>query len=123
MTRARARSGEPRNNERHRRSGHLLHGRYQGIVVEADPHLAERFGVPADGLIARRSRHRQARCFLLGLCYDVRSGPKSLAEIGMDLGGVGAAALCRNRRILDEDLNRDSQLARIYEAVLASFRR
>jgi putative transposase len=91
-----------------------------GAIAKA---VAERFGVPADELIARRSRHRQARRLLLGLCYDVRSGPKSLAEIGMELGGVGAAALCRNRRILEEDLKSDSQLARIYEAVLASFRR
>jgi hypothetical protein len=81
------------------------------------------YGARQLGFVRAQPRHRQARCFLLGLCYDVRSGPKSLAEIGMDLGGVGAAALCRNRRIPDEDLNRDSQLARIYEAVLASFRR
>jgi hypothetical protein len=41
MTRARARSGEQKNNEPHRHSGHLLQGRHQAIPVEADPHLAE----------------------------------------------------------------------------------
>jgi hypothetical protein len=81
-----------------------------GVVAQA---VAERFGVPAHQLIGRRSRHRQARRVLLRLCFDVRSGPKSLADIGMELAGVGAAALCRNRRILEEDLNRDSELARI----------
>jgi putative transposase len=84
--------------------------------------VAERFGIPADELITRRSRHRQARRLLLGLCYDVRSGSKSLAEIGVELGGVGAAALCRNRPLLQEELKGDRHLARIYQALLRSFR-
>jgi REP element-mobilizing transposase RayT len=90
-----------------------------GAVASA---VAERFGIPADELIARRSRHRPARRLLLGLCYDLRSGSKSLAEIGMELGGVGAAALCRNRSILEEELQGDRHLARIYRALLRSFR-
>ena len=91
-----------------------------GAVARA---VAERFGVRADELIERRSLHRQARRLLLGLCYDLRRGPKSLAEIGMELGGVGAAALCRNRKILDEELKSDGQLARIYEGILRGFGR
>jgi hypothetical protein len=90
-----------------------------GAVARA---VAERFGVPADELMKRRSRHRQARRLLLGLCYDVRSGSKSLAEIGMELGAVGAAALCRNRSMLEEELEGDRHLAGIYQAILRSFR-
>jgi len=60
---------------------------------------------------------------LLGLYDDVWSGPKSLAEIGMKLGGVGAPALCQNRRIFEEDIKSDRQLARIYETILAGFGR
>jgi hypothetical protein len=84
--------------------------------------VAERFGVPAKELIERRSRHRQARRLLLGLCYALRSGSKSLAEIGMELGGVGAAALCRNRIMLEEELEVDRHLARVYQAIFRSFR-
>jgi hypothetical protein len=51
-----------------------------------------------------------------------RSGPKSLAEIGIELGGVGAAALCRNRKVLEEELKSDGRLARMYEAIFRGVR-
>jgi hypothetical protein len=81
------------------------------------------YGARELGFVHARSRLRQARRLLLELCHDVRGGSKSLAEIGMELGDVGATALCRNRKIFEEDLEADRELARIYEPVLASFRR
>jgi REP element-mobilizing transposase RayT len=76
--------------------------------------VAKHFEVEVDELLVKRSRHRQARRFFLALCYDFLSGRKSLSAIGADLGPVGAAALCRNRALVEKELSGDKALARKY---------
>ncbi|UCG12638.1 MAG: transposase [Deltaproteobacteria bacterium] len=85
--------------------------------------VAELFEVEAEALLIKRSRHRQARRFLLGLCYDLLGGTMALAEIGQELGPVGAAALCRNRVILQGELKDNKKLSKKYSSVLRELRK
>jgi hypothetical protein len=80
--------------------------------------VAKRFQVEPDALLRKRSRYPQPRRFLLGLSYDLLAANRTLSEIGAELGPVGAAALCRNRALLREELARDRELARKYEGIL-----
>ncbi|MEE9611810.1 MAG: transposase [Desulfatiglandales bacterium] len=80
-------------------------------VAEA---VAKHFHVESDELIMKRSRHRQARRFLLGLCYDLMGGKKTLYDIGLELGPVGVAAISRNRTILQEELSQNKKLSKMY---------
>ena len=84
--------------------------------------VAERFQVEPDALLRKRSRHPQPRRFLLGLSYDLLAGKRTLAEIGSELGPVGAAALSRNRALLRDELARDRKLAREYDGILAGLK-
>ena len=76
--------------------------------------VAELFKIDTDELLIKRSRHLQARRSLLGLCYELLSARKSLSSIGAELGPVGAAALCRNRTVLQNEISRDKKLAQKY---------
>jgi hypothetical protein len=88
-------------------------------VAEA---VGEKFAVEVEQLVRKRSKHRQARRFLLALCYDLFGGRESLAELGAKLGPVSAAALCRNRKIVEDELANDKRLARQYREILNGLR-
>ena len=90
------------------------------VVVKT---VAKHFQVESDELPVRRSRHRQARRFLLGLCYDLMGGKKPLSEIGEKLGPVGAAALCRNRALLQAELNNNKKLSKKYLEILKEIKK
>ena len=74
--------------------------------------------VEVEELLRKRSKHRQARRFLLALCYDLFGGRETLSKIGAKLGPVGAAALCSNRKIFQDELNDDKMLAQKYREIL-----
>jgi len=84
--------------------------------------VGEKFEVEVKELLRKRSKHRQARRFLLALCYDLFGGRESLSEIGAKLGPVGAAALCRNRKTFQDELNHDKRLAQKYREILNGLR-
>ena len=113
--------------QREKAPGEKVHGYFNELFppVAVEPvaeTVGEKFEVEVEELLRKRSKHRQARRFLLALCYDLFGGRESLSEIGAKLGPVSAAALCRNRKILEDELNHDKRLARTYREILNGLR-
>lgn len=102
-----------------KRAGDKIFGKYGEILPPVKlstlaKAVAKHFQVKSDELLIKRSRHRQARRFLLGLCYDLMGGKKTLAEIGAKLGPVGTAAISRNRTLLQEELSHNKKLLKMF---------
>lgn len=108
--------------------GQKVFSRYRELLPTFDVKpiaevVAQRFQVEPDALLRKRSKHPQPRRFLLGVSYDLLAGKRTLAEIGAELGPVGAAALCRNRALLRDELARNRKLAKMYDDILEEMKR
>ncbi len=113
--------------KREKEAGKKVHGYFNELFppVAVEPvaeAVGEKFKVEAAELLRKRSKHRQARRFLLALCYDLFGGRESLSELGAKLGPVSAAALCRNRKVIEDEMNHDKGLGQKYRKMLNELR-
>ena len=79
--------------------------------------VSDEFGVPAQDLIRKRSRHAIARRILVELCCRYLVRKDSLRDIGGRLGGISVSGLGRSRQHLKESMERDGCLKKRFETI------
>lgn len=76
------------------------------IVLE----VAKAYGVKAEEILLKRSKHKEARKVLIELSYRYCLFDRSLKELGAELGGISGSGIVRVHERLTEIMKKDKKL-------------
>jgi putative transposase len=81
--------------------------------------VAEEYGVDVKEIVKRRSRHKEARQVLLGICHRFNFKKRSLREMGKELGGISGERITQASNLIHGRIQRESKLKKRIDRIVS----